>query len=102
MKKNRLLASVLVIMMLLSVVAVPMTTSVFVQAAEKLELNKEEVQEENIEEEPIRDEVELIAQEPEDIPIEEEPELMAEEILDEEVEEKPKKKKDKQISLFDF
>lgn len=58
-------------------------------------------QEEIIEEEPIRDEVELIAQEPE-IPIEEEPELMAEEILDEEVEEKPKKKKDKQISLFDF
>ena len=39
-------------------------------------------QEEIIEEEPIRDEVELIAQEPE-IPIEEEPELMAEEILDE-------------------
>ena len=56
-------------------------------------------QEEIVEEEPIRDEVELIAEEP---PKEEINELMAEEMLDKEVEETPKKKKDKQISLFDF
>ena len=58
-------------------------------------------QEEIIEAEPVRDEVELITPK-EDTHAEEESELMAEEILDEEVEEKPKKKKDKQISLFDF
>ena len=58
-------------------------------------------QEEIIEAEPVRDEVELITPK-EDTRAEEESELMAEEILDEEVEEKPKKKKDKQISLFDF
>ena len=56
-------------------------------------------QEEIVEEEPIHDEVELIAEEP---PKEEINELMAEEMLDKEVEETPKKKKDKQISLFDF
>jgi replication factor C large subunit len=58
-------------------------------------------QEEIIEAKPVRDEVELITPK-EDTRAEEESELMAEEILDEEVEEKPKKKKDKQISLFDF
>ena len=58
-------------------------------------------QEEIIGEEPVRDEVELITPK-EDTPAEEESELMAEEILDGEVEEKTKKKKDKQISLFDF
>lgn len=58
-------------------------------------------QEEIIEAEPVRDEVELITPK-EDTHDEEESELMAEEILDGEVEEKPKKKKDKQISLFDF
>ena len=66
-------------------------------------------QEEIIEEEPVRDEVELISEEPEigeEPPaeeIEEEPEeLMAEEMVEEEVEEKPKEKKNKQTSLFDF
>ena len=66
-------------------------------------------QEEIIEEEPVRDEVELISEEPEigeEPPaeeIEEEPEeLMAEEMVEEEVEEKPKEKKNKQASLFDF
>lgn len=49
-------------------------------------------QEEIIEEEPLRDEQELITQEP----------VIEEEKIEEEVEEKPKKKKDKQISLFDF
>ena len=53
-------------------------------------------QEEIIEEEAIRDEVELISEEPE---VEEE---VVEEIIEDEVEEKPKEKKNKQASLFDF
>ena len=61
-------------------------------------------QEEIIEEEGVRDEVELISEEPQVEEVEEEPEeLMAEEIIEEEVEEeKPKEKKNKQTSLFDF
>ena len=55
------------------------------------------IPQEEIIEEDIRDEVELISEEPE---VEEEP--MAEEIIEDEVEEKPKEKKNKQASLFDF
>ena len=55
------------------------------------------IPQEEIIEEDIRDEVELISEEPE---VEEEP--MAEEIIEDEVEEKPKEKKNKQTSLFDF
>ncbi|WP_407379620.1 replication factor C large subunit [Methanobrevibacter sp.] len=64
-----------------------------------------------IEEEPVRDEQELITQEPEESsvdeqelisPEEETEELMIEEMVEEEVEEKPKEKKNKQASLFDF
>ena len=71
-------------------------------------------QEEIIEEAPVRDEVELIVEEPEiskeptaeeieeNIVEEETEELMAEEMVEEETEEKPKEKKNKQASLFDF
>ena len=65
-------------------------------------------QETAVEEEPVRDEIELIAEEPkseEETIVEEsevEEELMAEEMIEEEVEEKPKEKKNTQTSLFDF
>ena len=65
-------------------------------------------QEEIIEEEPVRDEVELITEEPQAEEVEEpqseetEEEMMAEEMVEEEPEEDPKEKKNKQASLFDF
>ena len=63
-------------------------------------------QEEIIEEEPVRDEVELITEEPQAEEVEEaeesEEEMMAEEMVDEKPEEDPKEKKNKQASLFDF
>ena len=57
-------------------------------------------QEEIIEEEPVRDEVELITEEPQ--AEESEEEMMAEEMVEEEPKEDSKEKKNKQASLFDF